>query len=43
MLHGLLADLEKQLAAPFKGNYNEIVAQARSRLEHLWEYPTLNG
>lgn len=43
VLHGLLADLEKQLVAPFKDDYTQIVEDARSRLVDLWDYPTLKG
>ncbi|MBP0580604.1 hypothetical protein J8I29_14865 [Labrys sp. LIt4] len=43
VLLGLLGSLEKQLAAPFKPDYGEIVAQARRDLEPLWDHATLNG
>lgn len=43
VLLGLLGHLEKQLAAPFKPDYREIVARARQRLEPLWDGATLNG
>lgn len=43
VLLGLLGSLEKQLSAPFKPDYAEIVAQARRRLERLWDHGTLNG
>ncbi|MDZ5452301.1 hypothetical protein [Labrys sp. ZIDIC5] len=43
VLLGLLGSLEGQLAAPFKPDYEEIVAQARRRLEPLWDQVTLNG
>ena len=43
VLHGLLADLEKQLVAPFKANYIDLVKEARSCLTGSWDYPTLRG
>jgi len=43
VLHRLLADLEKQLAAPFKANYGTLLGQARDRLKGNWDYPTLRG
>jgi hypothetical protein len=43
VLNGLLADLEKQLVAPFKPEYKQILADARSLLAKRWNYPTLNG
>lgn len=43
VLHKLLGRLEKRLVAPFKPDYAEALAEARSRLQHDWDYPTLNG
>ncbi|KAA6487780.1 hypothetical protein G6K93_23630 [Agrobacterium rhizogenes] len=43
VLHGVLASLEKQLVAPFKEDYHQIVKEARRRLVDLWDYPTLKG
>lgn len=43
VLSGVLADLEKQLVAPFKPEYRQILADARSLLAERWDYPTLNG
>ncbi|SDP06871.1 hypothetical protein SAMN05428967_1085 [Phyllobacterium sp. YR620] len=43
VLDRLLTDLEKQLVAPFKDDYNQIVEGARSRLVDLWDYPTFRG
>ena len=43
VLHRLLGSLEEKLAAPFKHNYAESLAQARSRLQHDWDHPALNG
>jgi len=43
VLNGLLADIEKQLTAPFKPEYEQILADARSFLAARWNYPTLRG
>ena len=43
VLLGLLAELEKQLVAPFKSDYRQILEKARSALERRWEFATLNG
>ncbi|SCB39596.1 hypothetical protein [Rhizobium multihospitium] len=43
VLNGLLGDLEKQLAAPFKPEYRQILADARSFLAGRWNDPTLRG
>ncbi|MBB3612292.1 hypothetical protein [Rhizobium sp. BK602] len=43
VLNGLLTQLEKQLAAPFKPEYREILADARRVLAERWSQPTLNG
>jgi hypothetical protein len=43
VLNGVLADLERQLVAPFKEDYYQVVNDARDRLAGLWEYPTLKG
>ena len=43
VLNGLLVDLEKQLVAPFKPEYKQILADARRSLAERWDYPTLNG
>ncbi|EJT06811.1 hypothetical protein [Rhizobium sp. CCGE 510] len=43
VLHRLLAELEKQLVAPFQTDYRDAVDIARSRLASAWEYPTLRG
>lgn len=43
VLHSVLADLERQLGAPFKTDYEEIVKEARQRLAPGWTYPTLSG
>ncbi|QND46298.1 hypothetical protein HB780_11645 (plasmid) [Rhizobium lusitanum] len=43
VLHGVLAGLEKQLVAPFKEDYDQIVKEARRRLVDLWDSPTLKG
>jgi len=37
VLNGLLADLEKQLTAPFKPEYRQILADARSLLAERWD------
>jgi hypothetical protein len=42
-LHGLLADLETQLVAPFKADYSDLLKEARNRLKESWDYPTLRG
>ncbi|AHK01325.1 hypothetical protein X971_1442 [Agrobacterium tumefaciens LBA4213 (Ach5)] len=41
MLHGLLAGLEKQLVAPFRADYLDLVKEARRRLQSSWDYPAL--
>lgn len=43
VLHGLLADLEKQLIAPFKADYDDLLDRARDRLKGNWDFPTLRG
>ncbi len=43
VLHGLLADLEKQLITPFKADYDQVLKDARNRLAERWDYPTLRG
>jgi hypothetical protein len=43
VLHGVLADLERQLVAPFRGDYDRIVKEARSRLAGRWDGSTLQG
>jgi hypothetical protein len=43
VLNGVLGDLERQLVAPFKEDYHQVVNDARVRLAGLWEYPTLKG
>jgi hypothetical protein len=43
VLHSVLAGLEKQLVAPFKEDYHQIVKEARRRLVDLWDSPTLKG
>lgn len=43
VLNGLLCDLEKQLVAPFKADYAQILGAARNRLVSNWDYPTLRG
>lgn len=43
VLHGLLADLEKQLIAPFKADYDSLLNGARDRLKGNWDFPTLRG
>ncbi|MGN7803433.1 hypothetical protein ACTJKE_11955 [Ensifer sp. 22521] len=43
VLHGLLADLEKQLVAPFRADYADVVNEARLRLEASWDYADLRG
>ncbi|MCY1324521.1 hypothetical protein D9M69_99700 [compost metagenome] len=43
VLHGLLADLEKQLVAPFRADYADVVKEARLRLEASWDYADLRG
>lgn len=43
VLNGLLGDIEKQLTAPFKPEYRQILADARSLLAGRWNYPTLRG
>jgi hypothetical protein len=43
VLHGLLADLETQLVAPFKADYSDLLKEARNRLKESWDYPTLRG
>jgi hypothetical protein len=42
VLRGPLADLEKQLVAPFNADYRQILDDARTHLEERWDYPTLN-
>lgn len=42
VLLGLLAELEKQLVAPFKSDYQHILQKARYALEHRWESATLS-
>lgn len=39
----LLAKLERQLVAPFKRDYDEILKHARSHLAERWNCRTLNG
>jgi hypothetical protein len=43
VLNMVLCDLEKQLVAPFRQEYEELLNAARSRLEINWDYPTLKG
>lgn len=43
VLHGLLCDLESHLVAPFRNDYGAILEGARRRLEHRWDYTTLQG
>jgi hypothetical protein len=43
VLHRLLADLKKQLVAPFKAGYDNLLDRARNRLKETWDYPTLRG
>ncbi|WP_104663133.1 hypothetical protein [Ensifer adhaerens] len=43
VLHGLLADLEKQLVAPFRAGYADAVKGARLRLAASWDYADLRG
>ncbi|WP_064710151.1 hypothetical protein [Rhizobium bangladeshense] len=43
VLHGLLADLETQLVAPFTAEYRALLKGARDRLKASWDYPTLRG
>ena len=43
VLHRLLADLEKQLVAPFKADYRNFLDEARNQLNGAWDYPTLRG
>ncbi|WP_294124090.1 hypothetical protein [Sphingomonas sp.] len=43
VLHGLLGELEKQLVAPFKPNYGEMVDAARGRLAGNWDGATLRA
>lgn len=43
VLHRVLAGLEKQMVAPFKEQYVELLGEARSRLQPSWGYPTLKG
>ena len=43
VLHRLLADLEKQLVAPFKADYGNLLDEARNQLKGAWDYPTLRG
>ena len=38
-----LTKLERQLAAPFKHNYDEILKHTRDKLTWRWDHPTLNG
>jgi hypothetical protein len=43
VLHGLLANLETQLVAPFTAEYRHLLKEARDRLNASWDYPTLSG
>ena len=43
VLHGLLADLERQLVTPMRSDYREYLHAARLRLAPAWDYPTLRG
>jgi hypothetical protein len=43
VLNMVLCDLEKQLVAPFRQEYEELLSAARTRLEISWDYPTLKG
>lgn len=43
VLSSLLVDLEKQLVAPFKPEYRQILTDARSFLAKRWSSQTLNG
>jgi hypothetical protein len=42
-LIALKADLERQLAAPFRADYRAVLAAARGRLAPRWDRPTLGG
>ena len=41
VLHGLLADLETQLSAPFRADYPPVLKEARDRLKDRWDGHTL--
>ncbi len=43
VLNNVRAGLERQLVAPFKNSYDDVVRDARSRLALRWDYPTLRG
>jgi hypothetical protein len=43
VLNNILCDLEKQLVAPLKPDYDLILARARKALAHQWDHPTLSG
>jgi hypothetical protein len=43
VLRELLADLEKQLVAPFRPDYGSLLDKARNRLKGAWDYTTLRG
>ena len=43
VLLAVLADLQKQLVAPFREDYAEAVKAARRRLAPSWDYPDLRG
>lgn len=37
VLHGLLSDLERQLVAPFRSDYRQILEHARRQLADRWD------
>lgn len=43
VLNSILAELERQLVAPFESNYEDTVRDARTRLAPEWDYSTLSG
>lgn len=43
VLNMVLCDLEKQLVAPFRQEYEDLLNAARTRLEINWDFPTLKG
>jgi hypothetical protein len=43
VLHNILATLEKQLAAPFRADYPDLVERARARLAQHWHGTTLRA
>ncbi|MFT4180357.1 MAG: hypothetical protein QM636_00400 [Rhizobium sp.] len=36
VLRGVLSDLERQMAAPFRGDYRQILESARRRVTERW-------